>query len=105
MIDGSRLEKGQTGFVIHEFKAIPVTISSVEDIAYHGTPCYKFHCKEINNDSFWELYTEKEAYEKLLSMAIKGKQTIQENIDKEKSKKRYIKERINNIKIILEGLQ
>lgn len=105
MIDGSRLEKGQTGFVIHEFKAIPVTISSVEDIAYHGTPCYKFHCKEINNESFWTLYTMKEAYEKLLSILVKSKQTIQENLDKEKQKKRFIKNQINETKIILEGLQ
>lgn len=47
----------------------------------------------------------KEAYEKLLSILVKSKQTIQENLDKEKQKKRFIKNQINETKIILEGLQ
>jgi len=104
MIDASNVKKGQTGFVIHEFKAVPVTVSSIEDISYHGTSCYQFHCKEINNESFWTLYTMKEAYEKLLQILLKSKQTIQENLDKEKQKKRFIKNQINELKIKLKDL-
>ena len=95
------IKVGEKGFVVHNFKVVEITVNSIVDISKHGSPYEVIYCAEISDEYFNCLLTEKEAYEKLLGILKNSKQTIQENIEKEKSKKRYIKEQIEAIKLKL----
>lgn len=98
----SDLQSKETGFVIYNFLVHKVTVSSIKDISYHGSPCYVFHTKEIENEHFFELYTEKEAYEKLYNILLKSKETIKNRIINENKKKKYIK---TQLQIVLNKIQ
>ena len=51
------LERNTEGFVIHNNKVVPVTVSSVEDISRHGSSCYIIRFKELPRETFSSMYS------------------------------------------------
>ena len=92
--------RGTKGLVIYKNKLHNVTVSSVGDISYHGSPCYVIHCKEITGESFFSMYDvseEAEAKQKLVSF-------LQTEINTLKQQKKKIKKNIKAIRTEIETL-
>lgn len=88
------LERNTKGFVIHDNKIVPVTVSSVEDISRHGSSCYILRFKEIPRETFFSMYelSELAAAKKTLSIIL------QKEIDSIKKKRKELRAQIKSLK-------
>lgn len=94
------LERDTKGFVIHDNKIVPVTVSSVEDISRHGSSCYILRFKEIPRETFFSMY-------ELSELAIAKRDltnSLQKQIDSLKIKRKDIKTEIKTLKSIITSL-
>lgn len=94
------IKENTQGYVIHKNKIVPVTVSCVEDISYHGSSCYVIHFKEIPKETFFSMYE--------LSELANAKQTLtvylQKQINSLKSKRKDIKAEIKTLKSIITSI-
>ena len=101
MIHASDYIKENTqGYVIHKNKIVPVTVSCVEDISYHGSSCYVIHFKEIPKETFFKMYQLHELNEAKQDLAT----SLQKTIDTLKLKRKDIKAEIKTLKSIISSL-
>lgn len=91
------LERNTKGFVIHDNKIVPVTVSSVEDISRHGSSCYIIRFKEIPRETFFSMY-------ELSELAVAKRDltnSLQKQIDSLKIKRKELKVEIKSLKSII----
>lgn len=91
------LERNTKGFVIHDNKIVPVTVSSVEDISRHGSSCYILRFKEIPRETFFSMYglSELAAAKRDLS------NSLQKQINSLKIERKELKDKIKTLKSII----
>lgn len=94
------LERNTKGFVIHDNKIVPVTVSSVEDISRHGSSCYIIRFKEIPRETFFSMYELSELAEAKRDLS----NSLQKQIDSLKIKRKDIKTEIKALRSIITSL-
>ena len=82
------------GFVIHDNKIVPVTVSSVEDISRHGSSCYIIRFREIPRETFFSMYDLSEEVEAKKTLSI----ILQKEIDSIKKKRKELRAQIKSLK-------
>ena len=88
------LERHTEGFVIHNNKVVPVTVSSVEDISRHGSSCYIIRFKELPRETFSSMYSLSEEGEAKRDLSI----ILQKKINSIKKTRKELKAQIKRLK-------
>lgn len=93
----NELKIGDVGYVIYKDELQCVTVSSIDDISRHGSPCDVIFVKEISGEWFHKLYDCDEAIEI-------HKSNINKKINKLKNEKDKFKQEIKSLKTMLKSL-
>lgn len=88
------LERDTKGFVIHDNKVVPVTVSSVEDISRHGSSCYIIRFRELPGETFFSMYSLSEEVEAKKALSI----ILQKEIDSIKKTRKELRAQIKSLK-------
>ena len=88
------LERNTKGFVIHDNKIVPVTVSSVEDISRHGSSCYIIRFRELPRETFFSMYSLSDEVEAKRDLSI----ILQKKINSIKKSRKELRAQIKSLK-------
>ena len=88
------LEINTKGFVIHDNKVVPVTVSSVEDTSRHDSSYYIIRFRELPGETFFSMYSLSEEVEAKTALSI----VLQREIDSIKKERKELRAQIKSLK-------